>query len=165
MSTSFDPSIESEIRNHCWNYFSLHAQQRMSAFQFFITIETGLIGACLFLVQSKSQFTNSYWPIMIGPMIMMLAFVFWKIDQRTKDMIKNAEISLAQIEKFFLENSTIVKSLPFSTDPQASGSVKSFPLFPGRLTYSKSFGTVFIACGIFGAVFTPVLFTSLIVKG
>ncbi len=164
MSSIFDPSIESEIRNHCWNYFSLHAQQRMSVFQFFITLETGLIGAGLFVLQSKLQFANSYWAMGIGPLIFMFAFIFWKIDQRTKDLIKNAEISLKEIECFFLQNSTIVKTLPFCNDPQSVGLMASFPLFPGRLTYSKSFGTVFVACGIFGVLFTLVLFTSLVTK-
>ena len=160
MTERLDPSIESEIRNHCWSYFSLHAQQRMSAFQFFITLETGIIGAGFFILQSKSQFVNSYWAVMVGPLIMMLAFIFWKIDQRTKDLIKNAESSLIELEKFFLTQSAIVKHLPFSTDPQKTGAILALPLIPGRLTYSKSFGTVFLACGLFGAVLTIALFTS-----
>lgn len=162
MSSPFDPSIESEIRNHCWNYFSLHAQQRMSAFQFFITLETALIGAGFFVLQSKPQFANSYWAIMIGPLIAMLALIFWKIDQRTKDLIKNAEKSLLEIESFFLNNSTIVQHLPFSIDQQSP--IATFPLFSGRLTYTKSFGTVFVTCGFLGCAFTLALFTSLVGK-
>jgi hypothetical protein len=161
MSRTFDPSIESEVRNHCWNYFALHAQQRMSAFQFFITLETGIIGAGLFILQSKSQFANSYWAVMLGPLIIILAFVFWKIDQRTKDLIKNAEHSLKEIESYFLSTTTIVKNLPFCMDSQNSNSISAFPLIPGRLTYTKSFGTVFAACGIFGALFTLALFMSI----
>ena len=154
MTRIFDPSIESEVRNHCWNYFALHAQQRMSAFQFFITLETALIGAGFFVLQAQSQFSNSYWPIMIGPMITVLAFVFWKIDQRTRDLIKTAEISLNEMEKFFLQNTSIIQHLPFSSDPQITGKMSTFPLLAGRLTYTKSFGIVFVACAIFGLVFT-----------
>ena len=160
MTALFDPSIESEIRNHTWNYFSLHAQQRMSAFQFFITLETGLIGAGLFILQSKPQFLNAYLAIMMGPLITLLAFIFWKIDQRTRGLIKNAESSLKEIEVFFLANSKIVTALPFSSDAQSIGTLKAFPLLPGSLTYSKSFGTVFAACAIFGIVFTFALFSS-----
>jgi hypothetical protein len=162
MKTTFDPSVESEIRNHCWNYFALHAQQRMSAFQFFITLETGLIGAGLFILQSKSQFASSYWALMIGPLITLLAFIFWKIDQRTKDLIKNAEASLKDIESFFILNSSISQNLPFSSDSQSKGTISSFPLIPGRLTYTKSFGTVFWACGIFGVAFSFAFFSSII---
>lgn len=158
MNTSLDPSIESEIRNHCWSYFSLHAQQRMSAFQFFITLETGIIGIGLFILQSKPELARSYWGLMIGPLIIMLAFVFWKIDQRTRDLIKNAELSLKEIEEYFLSKSSIVKHLPFSSDPQVTGVLSALPLLPGRLTYTKSFGTVFVACAIFGFVFSIALF-------
>jgi hypothetical protein len=161
MNSVLDPSIESEIRSHLWAYFSLHAQQRMSAFQFFITLETGLIGAGLFILQSRSQFANSYWAAMIGPMIIMLAFVFWKIDQRTRDLISKSEQGLKELEAFFLTNSKIVSNLPFSLGPQNLLSLRTFPLLTGRPTYSKSFGTVFLACSIFGAVFTAALVTSL----
>ncbi|WP_166485695.1 hypothetical protein [Rhodoferax ferrireducens] len=162
MSSSFDPSIESEIRNHCWNYFSLHAQQRMSAFQFFITLETALIGAGFFVLQSKPQFADSHLTIMIGPLMAMLAFIFWKIDQRTKDLIKNAEKSLLEIESFFLKNSTVVQHLPFSIDQQ--NPIATFPIFTNRLTYTKSFGTVFVVCGFLGCAFTFALITSLASK-
>lgn len=154
MKNTLDPSIESEVRNHCWNYFSLHAQQRMSAFQFFITLETGLIGASLLILQAKSQFSDSLWTICLGPMMTMLAFVFWKIDQRTKDLISGAEESLKEIEAFFIANTAIVTNLPFSSDEQSKGGMRTFPLFSGRLTYSKSFSVVFILCGFFGGVFT-----------
>jgi len=164
VNRTFDPSIESEIRNHLWSYFSLHAQQRMGAFQFFITLETGLIGAGLFILQSKSQFANSFWALMIGPMIVMLAFVFWKIDQRTKDLIAKGEQGLKELEIFFMANSSVVRQFPFASDPQSTGLVKTFPLMQGRLTYSKSFGTVFVASAIFGGVFTVALFSSLIEK-
>ena len=164
MNDPFDPSIESEIRTHLWNYFTLHAQQRMGVFQFFITLETALIGAGLYVLQSSSQFANSYWALAIGPFISMLAFVFWKIDQRTKDLIEAAERLLKELEHFFLHNSRIVTCLPFTRDPQHLGLMNAFPLVQGRLTYSKCFGTVFIASGIFGAVFSIALFSNLISK-
>lgn len=153
MTTTFDPSIESEVRNHCWNYFALHAQQRMSAFQFFITLETALIGAGLLVLQSDFS-SDSHFKIVIGPMIILLSFVFWKIDQRTKDLIKGAEVGLKEIENFFLANTKVAVHLPFLSDAQTNNTLVSFPLLPGRLTYSKSFGAVFIGSAFFGALLT-----------
>jgi hypothetical protein len=153
MTQLFDPSIESEIRNHAWNHFALHAQQRMSAFQFFITIETGLIGATILILQSDSTIDLKYTLIAIGPMICLLAFVFWKIDQRTRDLISQAEESLKDVEEFFQKNSSIIKKLPFTSDPQKNG-MKAFPLISGRLSYSQSFGTIFLVSGIVGAILT-----------
>lgn len=154
MTAILDPSVESEVRNHCWNYFALHAQQRMSAFQFFITLETALMGAVLLILQAKTQFADSYWTVLIGPMITVLAFVFWKIDQRTRDLIKAAEESLKEIEKFFSQSTTIATKFPFLSDEQTKGYLSTFPLLQGRLTYSKSFGVVFFVCAFFGVVFT-----------
>lgn len=160
MNSVLDPSIESEVRNHCWNYFSLHAQQRMTAFQFFITVETALIGAGILFLQAKAQFSESKWIVLIGPFVMLLAFIFWKIDQRTRDLIKGAEESLKEIERFFGRSTTIVSKFPFLSDDQHKGSLLVFPLITGRLTYSKSFGLVFFACAVFGAVLTFALATN-----
>lgn len=147
MKTILDPSIESEVRNHLWSYFSLHAQQRMSAFQFFITLETALVGAVLLIIQSKDL--QSPWYAIAGIMVSILSFVFWKIDQRTRDLIKNSEIGLRELEKH-LKTSNLITSFPFSQDPQALGSLLAFPLVSGRLTYSKSFGLIFFCCGVLG---------------
>lgn len=153
MNQVFDPSIESEIRNHAWNHFSLHAQQRMSAFQFFITLETGLIGVALFILQYQSAIGFKYILVAVGPIICTLAFVFWKIDQRTRDLIGRAEASLRDVESFFLANSSIAKTLPFTDDPQQKG-MKAFPLISGRLNYSQSFGVIFLVSGLVGLILT-----------
>lgn len=145
-----DPSIESEIRNHAWNYFSLHAQQRMNAFQFFITLEIALFGSVLLVLQFAKSHTA--WFSVFGIIITLLAFVFWKIDQRTKDLIKAAENSLIQIESYFLSNSAVVTALPFSSDPQRSGAMMTFPLLGGRMSYSKCFGLIFFFSAFLGIV-------------
>ena len=154
MNSTLDPSIQSEVRNHLWNYFALHAQQRMNAFQFFITLETALVGAVLLIIQSKSS--ESAWYAIAGGMISLLAFIFWKIDQRTRDLIKNAEISLRELETYLM-TAQLVSSFPFTTDPQAKGSMSAFPLISGRLSYAKSFGVVFFCCGVLGLVLSVAL--------
>lgn len=160
MSASFDPSIESEIRNHAWNYFALHAQQRMSAFQFFITLEIGLAGAVFLAVQTGTA--EGFRPFaLIGILMAILAFVFWKIDQRTRDLIKNAERSLQKVEAFLSSHSSMGDPLPFSADPQVKGQIGAIPLISGRLTYSQSFGVIFLGCGALGICVAVWLFLTL----
>lgn len=156
MTEKSDPSIESEIRNHAWAYFSLHAQQRMSVFQFFVTIEIALFGGVFFAVQSNLP---GYRPFaLIGLIITLLAFVFWKIDQRTRQLIKNAEQSLIDVENYLLKKASITSALPFSLDPQLVKGLKAVPLKSGRLTYSQSFGVLYLGCGILGLLVTGWLF-------
>lgn len=149
MGSEFEPSMESEVRNHAWNYFALHAQQRMSAFQFFITLEIGLSGAVFLAVQSGAAAGSRPFSL-VGVLMMLLAFVFWKIDQRTRDLIKNAEVSLRSVETFLAAHCPIGNPLPFSADPQVNMKIGAVPLLSGRLTYSQSFGTIFLGSGLVG---------------
>jgi hypothetical protein len=142
------------VREHSWNYFALHAQQRISVFQYFITIESALITAALVSIQYKKELNNPSWALVLGPMIIVFSFVFWKIDQRTRDLISNAENSLREIEKLVQAAAATGISLPFTEDPQNNSTKKysALPLIPGRMTYSQSFGTIFLTCGLFGIV-------------
>jgi hypothetical protein len=141
-------------REHSWNYFALHAQQRISVFQYFITIETALITAAIISIQYRNDLNNPKWAIFMGPMIILFSFVFWKIDQRTRDLIQKAECSMQEIEKLINENCTKPLTLPFTEDPQNKPNVSFyvFPLFPGRLSYSQSFGIIYSTCALFGAI-------------
>lgn len=158
MAKVWDPSIESEIRNHAWNYFALHAQQRMSAFQFFITLEIAVFGSVLLVLQFAKSHTA--WFSVFGLIISLLSFVFWKIDQRTKELIEGAEKALMEIEEYLLRESALVSNLPFHADPQQNGKLTTFPLLGGRMSYSKSFGLIFFFSGILGLVIFGWLLTS-----
>lgn len=139
------------LRDHAWDYFALHADQRLRMFHFFIILETGLVAAMLLAVRvgSGGEATNLFWPI--GVLMALLSFVFWKLDQRTKGLIKVAEEALR-----FFENETVKiasnknqeRFLPFLNDPQVKGQVGLSPL--GILSYSKCFGMIFLAFGAVG---------------
>jgi hypothetical protein len=149
MTAESDPSVESEIRNHIWNYFSLHAQQRISVFQYFVTIETALFGGAFFAVQNSS--TQGMRPLaLVGVFITILAFVFWKIDQRTRELIKNAENALIEVEAYLASQRAFITTLPVASDPQRSGGLRWKPLKSGRLSYSQAFGIIFFICGVSG---------------
>lgn len=148
---SDDPSLQSEIRNHCWSYFSLHAQQRISVFQYYVTLQSALFGVALFAIQNSS--IQGLRPLaFVGLFIFILAFVFWKIDSRTRSLIKNAELSLLKIEKYFDQNwPNGFAELPFHNDPQNSpDGLKFLPLWSGTLSYTKSFNIIYFISGSAG---------------
>ncbi len=81
---------------HAWKYFELHAQQRITVFNFFLAI-SGLVatgvGICL---QQGGGFT--YVSSFLCLFLMFVSFLFWKLDQRVSLLIKEAELTLSCIE-------------------------------------------------------------------
>ncbi|MDR0550653.1 MAG: hypothetical protein LBG72_01400 [Spirochaetaceae bacterium] len=88
---------EKDFYNILWNYFSLHANQRIQVFNFFIILECALIGGFFTVSQSK----NSLCPFKLAICISIVIFsvVFYLLDSRTKNLVKMAENSIIQIEK------------------------------------------------------------------
>jgi hypothetical protein len=139
----------SAFRDHAWDYFALHADQRLKTFHFYILLETGLVAAMLVAARAGTFNIWTYW--VIGIFMVLLSFVFWKIDQRTKGMIKVSEEVLKEFEHqvtIALPNNNITKYAPFSNDPQVSGLVGK-SLF-GVLSYSTCFGIVFVSFATLG---------------
>jgi hypothetical protein len=40
-----DTELQKELREYAWKYFSLHAEQRLKTFHFFVILATVLVGA------------------------------------------------------------------------------------------------------------------------
>lgn len=87
---------EKIFRTQAWSYFSLHAAQRMQSFQFYITLETALIGGAIVL--AKSEESHQYLLALIGVAIAFVSFVFSKLDGRTRVLVKNAEAALKYLD-------------------------------------------------------------------
>jgi hypothetical protein len=85
-----------ELKEHAWKYFQLHAGQRMSVFNFFAIMSTLLTTAL------ATSFTEKFNCPAIGMIsgigLVVIAFVFWKLDQRIRFLIKLAETELTAIE-------------------------------------------------------------------
>ena len=81
-----------EQREYAWSYFQLHANQRMTTFNFFVVIAalltTGLSGTF------NKDFQNPFIGIVLGAGLIVISFIFWKLDQRIRYMIKHAETTL-----------------------------------------------------------------------
>ncbi len=133
------------VLNHAWRYFELHANQRMSVFNFFLVL-SALVAAGL---AASFQGTGLLPPIgaVLGSTLALVSFTFWKLDQRVSFLIKHAEQALARSESALPEPSARLFSNepPLSEDAQSTG-----PFWKRQWTYGRSFRLVFCTMGIFG---------------
>ena len=87
---------DNEIREQAWKYFELHAKQRMTLFNFYITISTALIAGIGVLLNFKEI------PILLiitlGVLMVIFSLVFWLLDSRTRFFIHLAEKVIREIE-------------------------------------------------------------------
>jgi len=81
---------------HAWKYFEIHANQRMQMFNYYIAISTAITAglATSFQVGYKLSMLG----IVMGLLLMLVSFIFSKLDARTSFLIKHAEQSLKKFE-------------------------------------------------------------------
>lgn len=84
-------------REQAWKYFELHAGQRMSIFNFYITLSTAIVAALGVFIGISAI---SPWLIgTLGSLMVVFSLVFWGLDKRTKDLIHLAEDKILDLEK------------------------------------------------------------------
>ena len=145
-------ALDEQFRDYAWSYFELHSGQRLKAFQFFISLATALVGALVVLAREDNA---NAWTASLGVVLAFLAFVFWKLDCRTRRLVKNAEDALK-----FLDGRHILPDLDgaphplriFARDDYFTKKAPRYPLWSGHFSYSRCFEWVFIVSGIAGVV-------------
>lgn len=145
-------SNEVDFREYAWNYFALHAGQRLQTFEFYITLSTAILGGFFAMMQAAHA---SRWVSLLGFLLSFLSFVFWKLDCRTRNLIKNAEEALKALDAQhgLPRQGTVPHPLElFARDAHVSDSKPKWPLTTGHFSYSRCFEWVFIAFGIGGLV-------------
>ena len=90
---------EADLRKQAWDFFQMQASQRLTTFNFYIALSSLLSGGLA--ANLKVQDSMMSVGILLGLLLVLSSFVFWKLDQRNNDLIKSAEDAL----KFF-ENKT-----------------------------------------------------------
>lgn len=84
------------LREQAWQYFTLHAGQRMSIFNFYITISIAIVaGIGVFL---GIEGTPPLLIIIFGIFLIIFSFVFWGLDKRTQELIHLAEEEILKLE-------------------------------------------------------------------
>ena len=128
---------------HAWKYFELHAQQRMTVFNFFLAI-SGLVAAGIGAgLQQGGKF--SVLVCLLGCFLFFIAFLFWKLDQRVSLMIKASEDAIIAIEKA----AVIKEASIFSNEQPLSRSFGVAKVW----SYGRCFRTCFCLVALSGLFF------------
>jgi hypothetical protein len=130
-----------------WNHFQVHAGQRMTIFNFYVVFSSLLSGAILTALQAPSRhdFTLS----VLGLGLMVISFVFWRLDERNRLLIHCAEDALKALEaEAWIDHpkAEIMRVFTYSDKRTSEKKV--------RLKYSACFRIVFVAFSFFGAAIT-----------
>ena len=152
---------ESENEKHkdlcqrSWDYFEIHAAQRLTTFNFYIVLSS-VIASALFTILPNSQ--ASHVSCILGFLLIFFSFIFWKLDSRNKDLIKGAEAAI----KYFERNSDIKDA---NEEPHVTKiflreefltskrrQKKSIFFWKNYLSYSNCFNIIFIVFGSVGLV-------------
>jgi hypothetical protein len=147
-----DQDLVKEYRAYAWNYFSVHAAQRMSVFQFFITLATAIIGGAVLIAGSAD---DREWAALLFMALPFLSFIFWRLDIRTSSLVKNAEDALKHLDNAIA--SRLKDGLPaelalFARDDTKVGDRTEAKPFLGHFSYTRSFRYVFVAVALLGVV-------------
>ncbi len=141
--TNSDQSTR-DMLEHAWRYFDLHAQQRMSLFNYFL-IASGSVAAGL----AASLQRSGLFQILgtgLGALLILISFVFWKLDQRSAFLVKHAEEALTELESTFQNPAVrLVYREPLRTAARESGFI-----ITRMWTYGAVFRLVYAVMGIVG---------------
>lgn len=146
-----------ELRKQSWDFFQMQAGQRLTTFNFYIAISsllsTGLAASF------KPDICAPFLGIAFGLLLILFSFVFWKLDNRNRDLIKGAEASLKYFESVSsLEDERgkphIAKRFireEFDTSEKKKHR-SWWRLWRNHYSYSECFSAVFMIFGIIGLV-------------
>jgi len=144
-----------DMRLYAWDYFQIHASQRLTTFNFYLIIST-VIGTGYFM--SLKEGIISPIGIILGLLLSFLSFIFWKLDVRNRQMIKNAEDALKYLERQLNlkknDSEPHILQIFCYEEYQIKNSKQSKSFWPWRTYYSYSacFNLVFIIVGFLGFV-------------
>ena len=142
--------LQDVFRESAWRHFGIHAEQRLKMFQFYITISTALLGGGVLLIRTGQ---NAIALMLLSFLASFFSFVFWRLEVRTRILIKIAEDAIK-----YLEGSCDVPDVDgqpsplklftrddFRTQSSKRRSVLSY------FSYHKCFELVFAVIGVLGA--------------
>ena len=141
-----ESSTQQLMLEHTWRYFELHANQRVSVFNFFVVMTGALAAGIAASLQGSPKLAAI--GVVLGILLSLVSFVFWKLDQRVSFLIKHAEDALAEIESTLPEKTARL----FSLEPISTSAAKSKTnLWSRHWSYGRSFRFIFVFMSIFGA--------------
>jgi len=130
--------------DHAWNWFSLHAAQRMQTFNFFLIATAFLIAAYASLVEKLPL------PALVLALVgAWISFWFTRLDNRTRQLIKTGEKALAICQSSIAKKAGIseLEILPAVEKPTADA--YSYGIIIAVIEWTIA--TVFLASAAYAA--------------
>ena len=137
MSTAASNHIQppDKAMDHAWRYFALHAQQRMSVFNFFVVL-SGILATGIAASLQGGRPT----PVtaILGALLALFSFVFQRLDRRGAEFVKLAEDALVAGEAQCMPNYARVFATEYADTPA------------GAWTFGRSFRLIFAVMAVAG---------------
>ena len=155
-----DEKLQSELRGYTWDYFALHADQRIKTFNFYLIL-FGLVSGGLITPLKDGQNYRLGAPVALA--LAFVSFIFWRLDIRNKELIKNSEEALKLLERDDRlpdEGGSPNRLKLFTYEEHATGLRKKerfLGFIPKHYSYSTCFHAVFLAFGLAGLITGVVL--------
>jgi hypothetical protein len=160
-----------QLRQYAWNYFSVHADQRLKTFNFYLVLCTAIVAGIL--VTAKDA-TNSIGAASLALLISPLSFIFWKLDQRNHHLVTIGETALKYLEgeigladpsspdilqpfRYEEKTTNALPHLRFTRHRCAEPSTNTWSPCRAHFSYSNCFNAVFFAFGFGGAILCSIL--------
>lgn len=156
MATDRDPTILNAVGapdsplqpaenglDHAWRYFALHAQQRISVFNFFVVL-SGILAAG---IGAGFQAGKTMAPVVtiLGFLLTLFSIVFYRLDGRGSELVKLAEAALIAGENACMPAFARIVAEEGKRGASAACSPKAW-------TFGQSFRMIFWVMGIAGVV-------------
>ena len=146
-----DARVEGIFREAAWKYFEIHAEQRLKLFQFYITICTALLAAGA--LAARLEGPNILLAI-VGVFSVLISLIFWRLDARTKILVKIGENALKTLDNLHVipdteDGGPSPLKLFERDDFLAKEGTNSFAIV-GHVSYRKCFNATFLFVCLMG---------------
>ena len=146
----FGITIMRDDFEYALRYFEIHANQRMSTFNFFIILDALLVTALATSFDNDFSYPGVAYVISIS--IVAISFIFWKLDQRVRYLITHSEKALSKLEEINTSKNQDFPNLILEKNQQTLKLNKKarFCIIKAKMSYSQCFQAIYILFAIFG---------------
>jgi hypothetical protein len=131
--------------DHAWRHFRMHAEQRITVFNFFVASAGLLVTSLAYTLQAP----RSMWPLGLAAslLLVVISFVFWKLDARVSSIIKSSEEVVGRAEAILINDPglRVVSAERELTAKTQFGMHKAW-------TYGQSFRRIFSIMALIGVI-------------
>ena len=138
MASSAAKSRSPEALKHAWDWFDLHAKQRMQTINFYIVLVGAIIAGSGAAIKDEQYAFSA----LLGVVLVLVSALFFAMDRRARILVRVGEAALRQ-EEDALASATGNKSLSM-VEASDRSSARS-------ITYGQIFYAMFVAFGLVGA--------------